>query len=101
MKQPEPLLTSADVAARLSVSEHLARDLMRDMRPVNVGSGKKLALRVHAGELERWMQAHTQQPECNLLAQKFRRKPNRVNYAELGLTPDGRIPYRHDERRKA
>jgi len=100
MKQ-EPMLTSQQIAERLGISKRQAQDLIREMRPVNVGHGTKLkTLRVLPEELERWIQAHTIQPEYGKLEIIKPPKRKHVDYAACGLTPEGKIPYRRAERRK-
>lgn len=95
---PESLLNCQQVADRLNISARLARDLMQDMHPVAVGRGNEhKSLRVHAGELERWIHARTQYPER---IKPERRKPKRTNRTDPELTPGGRMPYRHDGRKK-
>lgn len=101
MKQPDPLLDCKQIAERLNVSTRLAYELMREMRPLNVGHGKRKTLRVQPEELERWIQAHTVQPEYGRLeiVKPPKKRPKRVDYAASELTPEGKLPYRLAERR--
>ena len=55
-KQQERLLGVPEVAAVLGISEDLARDLMKRLRPVRIGLGKRQLLKVRARVLERWIQ---------------------------------------------
>lgn len=101
MKQ-EPMLTSQQIAERLGISKRQAQDLIREMRPVNVGHGTKLkSLRVLPEELERWIQAHTIQPEYGRLeiVKPPKRKAKHIDYTASELTPEGYLPYRRAERR--
>lgn len=103
MKQPDPMLSNQQIAERLGISPRQAARLMAEMHPVNIGLGAKYkVLRVHPEELERWIQAHTLQPEHERLevVRPLKKKPKRVDYTTHGLTPEGKIPYRRAERRK-
>ena len=87
MKQPEPMLSNQQIAERLGISPRQAIRLMAEMHPE---------------ELERWIQAHTVQPEYGRLeiVKPPKKKAKRIDYAACGLTPEGKIPYRRAERRK-
>lgn len=52
----ERLLSVAAVAERLDISEDLARDVMKRLRPVRIGLGKRQLLRVRERVLDRWIQ---------------------------------------------
>ena len=101
--QNAPLLDVKQIAERLSISIRLASSLMREMHPINVGSGKKhLLLRVRAADFEAWMQQRIQQPEYgsfDLVPQRSAHK--RTYYADSGLTPEGKIPYRKPDYKRA
>jgi hypothetical protein len=99
MKQ-EIMLTNRQIAERLCISPRQAARLMAEMHPVNIGLGaKNKLLRVHPDELERWIQAHTVQPEYGRLEIVKPPKRKHIDYTACGLTPEGKIPYRRAERR--
>ena len=90
-----PLLDAKQVAVRLCVSARLAHHLMREMNPVNVGcGGRRMLLRVRTSELERWMRERTITPEYGTLEIIKPHRPKQMDYAEMGLTPEGHVPYK-------
>ncbi len=99
-QEREPLLTAKQVAKRLTIGESLARQLMMQMNPVHVGGGAvNKYWRVKPAELEKWIERQTQKPEygkLELVPMKPRKQPRGVNYPKL---VDGKIPYRHVERK--
>lgn len=97
MKQSDLMLSNRMIAERLCVSPRQAARLMAEMHPVNIGLGtKNKLLRVHPDELERWILAHTIQPEYGRLEII---RPKKKPYRQTA--PVGKIPYRKAERRKA
>lgn len=56
------LLTAADVAEQLSVSETTARRIMRQVGTVRLGSGPGCAVRVRQEALEKWLGGREEAP---------------------------------------
>lgn len=51
----ERLMTAVDIQKALSISRGTAIELMREMNPINVGTGATTHLRVRQSEYELWL----------------------------------------------
>jgi len=63
MKDPDALLTVRQVAIRLGTSTAQVQRLIGEMRPVNIGCGKRNNWRVRESALNEWIDLRTKQPE--------------------------------------